>query len=154
MASPGGVASAREGCTLINKYNYPETAWMLAHWPAFVLLPTIFVVLTVLALITRRWDQKDKEAQVTNYYGRARRSSSASAARSAISTCSMSSTLATPTRIALQGALDQRRDRPAETALAANAATGAGHCGLAAGLSRPESIVPAAHAARTMDRHC
>lgn len=63
-AGGGGVAGAREGCTLINKFNHPETVWMLAHWPAFVFLPTIFVVLAVLALITRRWDRKDKEAQV------------------------------------------------------------------------------------------
>jgi hypothetical protein len=30
-------------------------------------------VLTVLPLITWRWDRKDEEAQVANYYGRARR---------------------------------------------------------------------------------
>ena len=46
---------------------------MLAHWPAFVLLPTMLVVMAVLALVTWRWNQKDEEAQVANYYGRARR---------------------------------------------------------------------------------
>ena len=45
----------------------------MAHWPASVLPPTIVVVLAVLALMTRRWDRKDEEAQVANYYGRARR---------------------------------------------------------------------------------
>ena len=55
---------------MINKFHHPEIAWLLAHWPAFVLLPTIFVVL---ALLMWRWDRKDKEAQVANYYGRARR---------------------------------------------------------------------------------
>ena len=46
---------------------------MSAHRPALAFLLTIFVVLAVLALITWRWSQKDKEAQVANYYGRARR---------------------------------------------------------------------------------
>lgn len=58
---------------MINKYDHPEIVWVSAHWPASVLLPTIFVMLVALALLTRRWDQKDKEAQVANYYGRARR---------------------------------------------------------------------------------
>jgi hypothetical protein len=60
---------------LIDKYDHPETVWMSAHWPALVFLATIFVVLTVLPLITWRWDRKDEEAQVANYYGRARRRS-------------------------------------------------------------------------------
>ena len=71
--APGGVAVAREGQKLINKFDHPETVWVLAHWPASVLTPTIVVVLAVLALMTRRWDRKDEEAQVANYYGRARR---------------------------------------------------------------------------------
>ena len=58
---------------MINKFDHPEIAWVLAHWPAFVLLPTIFAVLVGLALITWRWDRKDKAAQVANYHGRARR---------------------------------------------------------------------------------
>ena len=58
---------------MINKFIHPETVWMSAHWPAFVLLSTIFVVLALLALMTWRWSQKDEEAQVANYYGRARR---------------------------------------------------------------------------------
>jgi hypothetical protein len=47
---------------LIDEYDHPETVWMSAHWPALVFLATIFVVLTVLPLITRRWDRKDEEA--------------------------------------------------------------------------------------------
>jgi hypothetical protein len=44
---------------LINKYNHPTFAWMLDYWPAAILLPSILILIAVLALITRWWDKRD-----------------------------------------------------------------------------------------------
>jgi hypothetical protein len=47
---------------MFNRYNHPTMAWMLDYWPATILLPTVLLLLAVLALITRWWDQKDEFA--------------------------------------------------------------------------------------------
>jgi hypothetical protein len=47
---------------MFNRYNHPTMAWMLDYWPATILLPTVLLLLAVLALITRWWDQKDDAA--------------------------------------------------------------------------------------------
>jgi hypothetical protein len=44
---------------LINKYNHPTLAWMLDYWPAAILLPSILILIAVLALTTRWWDKRD-----------------------------------------------------------------------------------------------
>ena len=43
------------------RYTHPELYVLLRHWPATVLLPLVLVLIAVLALITRRWDQRDLE---------------------------------------------------------------------------------------------
>ena len=45
---------------MFNRYNHPTLAWILDYWPATILLPTILLLLAVLAVITRWWDQRDQ----------------------------------------------------------------------------------------------
>jgi hypothetical protein len=42
------------------RYSHPWLAALLDHWPAAVVLPGTLVVIAVLALVTRRWDQRDE----------------------------------------------------------------------------------------------
>ncbi len=57
---------------MIDEYDHLVISWVSAHWPGST-VPTVVAGLAVLALVARRWDQKDREAQVANYHGRARR---------------------------------------------------------------------------------
>ena len=41
------------------KYSHPWLALLLHYWPAAILLPTILLLITALALITRWWDRRD-----------------------------------------------------------------------------------------------
>jgi len=47
---------------VFNRYNHPTLAWMLDYWPATILLPSVLLLIAVLALITRSWDQRDQGA--------------------------------------------------------------------------------------------
>jgi hypothetical protein len=49
----------KTGGPLINKHNHPTLAWMLDYWPATILLPSILILIAVLALTTRWWDKRD-----------------------------------------------------------------------------------------------
>ena len=44
------------------KYNNPVLAYILAHWTVTLLLPSLILLVAALALITRRWDQKDLQS--------------------------------------------------------------------------------------------
>jgi hypothetical protein len=41
------------------RYTHPWLALLLHYWPAAILLPTILLMIAVLALITRWWDRRD-----------------------------------------------------------------------------------------------
>jgi hypothetical protein len=41
------------------KYSHPTLAFFAEYWPTTIFLPTILLVIAVLAVITRRWDQRD-----------------------------------------------------------------------------------------------
>jgi hypothetical protein len=57
------------------KYSHPWLAVLVRYWPAAIVLSGILLVIAILALITRWWDERDVAARV-----------SASHARSAVST--------------------------------------------------------------------
>jgi hypothetical protein len=44
------------------KYNNPVLWVFLEHWPVLILTPAVLLLIAVLALITRRWDQRDEIA--------------------------------------------------------------------------------------------
>ena len=44
------------------KYNYPVLWVFIEHWPLLILAPAVLLLIAVLALITRRWDQRDEIA--------------------------------------------------------------------------------------------
>jgi hypothetical protein len=44
---------------VINRYSHPTFAWILDYWPSTIFLPTILLLLVVLALITRSWAERD-----------------------------------------------------------------------------------------------
>ena len=44
------------------KYTHPTLAWLLHYWPATIFLPTVLLLIAVLAMVTHRWDQRDKAA--------------------------------------------------------------------------------------------
>ena len=48
------------------KYSHPWLAAVLHHWPSVVFLPSLLILVTVLALITRRWDARDEEKRAAN----------------------------------------------------------------------------------------
>jgi hypothetical protein len=41
------------------RYEHPWLAFFVAHWPSFIYLPVILLVIVVLALVTRAWDKRD-----------------------------------------------------------------------------------------------
>jgi hypothetical protein len=43
------------------KYSHPWLALLLHYWPAAIMLPTIFLVIIVLTMVTRWWDRRDAE---------------------------------------------------------------------------------------------
>lgn len=66
---------------MFNRYNHPTLAWMLDYWPAVILLPGILLLLAVLALITRWWDQKDAALQAADQGAYSTKTPDAAAAR-------------------------------------------------------------------------
>jgi hypothetical protein len=44
---------------MINKYRHPILSWILDSWPAMILLPSVLLLIAVLVLITRWWDERD-----------------------------------------------------------------------------------------------
>jgi hypothetical protein len=44
------------------RYSHPWLGFVLDYWPATVLLPTVLLLIVVLALITRWWDRRDSAA--------------------------------------------------------------------------------------------
>jgi hypothetical protein len=45
------------------KYSHPWLASILHQWPATVLLPSVLLLVAVLALITRWWNRRDAATQ-------------------------------------------------------------------------------------------
>lgn len=41
------------------RYEHPWLAYLVSHWPVFIFLPSILVVMLALALLTRWWDKRD-----------------------------------------------------------------------------------------------
>ena len=46
------------------KYNHPFLAYFVLHWPALIFLPTVLLLLAVLAGITHSWDKRDEAARL------------------------------------------------------------------------------------------
>ena len=44
------------------KHNYPVLWVFVEHWPLLILTPAVLLLIAVLALITRQWDQRDEIA--------------------------------------------------------------------------------------------
>jgi hypothetical protein len=51
------------GDPTINLRNHPTLAWFVDYWPSVVFVPTILLVIVVLALVTRWWDRRDESIQ-------------------------------------------------------------------------------------------
>ena len=47
---------------MINGFNHPDLAWILAYWPVMIFLPSILLLIGPLALIMRWWDERDADA--------------------------------------------------------------------------------------------
>ena len=45
------------------KYSHPLLALILEYWPITIFAPTILLLIATLALITRWWDRRDREAR-------------------------------------------------------------------------------------------
>jgi hypothetical protein len=45
------------------KYSHPVLAWILDNWTVTIFLPSILVLVAVLALVTHRWDGRDEAAR-------------------------------------------------------------------------------------------
>ena len=45
------------------KYSHPMLALILEYWPITIFAPTILLLIATLALITRWWDRRDREAR-------------------------------------------------------------------------------------------
>jgi hypothetical protein len=41
------------------EYSHPTLAFFADYWPTTIFLPTVLLVIAVLAAITRMWDQRD-----------------------------------------------------------------------------------------------
>ena len=44
------------------KYKYPVLWLFVEQWPALILVPAVLSLIVVLAMLTRRWDQRDEMA--------------------------------------------------------------------------------------------
>jgi hypothetical protein len=44
------------------KHNYPVLWVFIEHWPLLILTPAVLLLIAVLTLITRQWDQRDEIA--------------------------------------------------------------------------------------------
>ena len=40
--------------------SHPVLAWILEYWTITIFVPAILLMVAVLALVTRRWDQRDE----------------------------------------------------------------------------------------------
>jgi hypothetical protein len=49
--------------TTINLRNHPTLAWFVDYWPSVVFVPTILLVIVVLAVVTRWFDRRDESIQ-------------------------------------------------------------------------------------------
>lgn len=45
------------------KYSHPMLALILEYWPITIFAPTILLLIATLALITRWWDRRDRDAR-------------------------------------------------------------------------------------------
>jgi hypothetical protein len=45
------------------KYSHPTLAVLLHYWPSMIFLPTILLMVMVLAVVTHFWDQRDEAAR-------------------------------------------------------------------------------------------
>lgn len=45
------------------KYSHPMLALILEYWPITIFAPAILLLIATLALITRYWDRRDREAR-------------------------------------------------------------------------------------------
>jgi hypothetical protein len=45
------------------KYSHPMLALILEYWPITIFAPAILLLIATLALITRGWDRRDREAR-------------------------------------------------------------------------------------------
>ena len=45
------------------KYSHPILALILEYWPITIFAPAILLLIATLALITRYWDRRDREAR-------------------------------------------------------------------------------------------
>ena len=48
---------------MIDLKNHPSLAWVVDYWPAVVLVPTVLLLIVVLALVTRWWDRQDESVR-------------------------------------------------------------------------------------------
>jgi hypothetical protein len=48
---------------MINKYRHPILSWILDSWPAMIWLPSVLLLIAVLVLITRWWDERDRHSR-------------------------------------------------------------------------------------------
>lgn len=49
------------------KYNHPWLAYLVDHWPALILLPSLLVVMAALAVVTHYWDKRDDAARARQH---------------------------------------------------------------------------------------
>jgi uncharacterized membrane protein YhaH (DUF805 family) len=52
---------------VINKYDHPALAWVMGYWQFMTVLCGLLLLLAGLALIMRRWHQKDEAARLMTY---------------------------------------------------------------------------------------
>jgi hypothetical protein len=48
---------------MFNTNNHPTLAWIVDYWPSVVFVPTILLVIAVLALATHWWDRRDESVR-------------------------------------------------------------------------------------------
>jgi hypothetical protein len=45
------------------RYSHPVLAWILHYWTVTIFLPSILLLVVVLAWVTHRWDERDEAAR-------------------------------------------------------------------------------------------
>ena len=43
------------------RYAHPQLYFVIQNWPSLIFLPSVLVLIASLALVTRRWDQRDAD---------------------------------------------------------------------------------------------
>jgi len=51
------------------KYSHPALAWILDYWTVTIFLPSILLLIAVLALVTHRWDGRDAAVRKREQWG-------------------------------------------------------------------------------------